>query len=230
MRNLLPLGREPTGSLSDLETAAVQGSCATRYRSQSTSPARRSTWTSASDHLPSVRVPTLVVAGEKDTWTPFPNSVRMPEEIEGSDLLVLPAGTHTGPLEHPELVVAVREVPGPARGRRDGWRGSREPAPDRSRETSGSWFSTFATRDWFEPISLRDVLLREAAPLSERANGVAQRELRLLERGFHLGLATERSSMARQRWCSARRSRSGGCGRRSRQPGASFHDRTCRRG
>jgi pimeloyl-ACP methyl ester carboxylesterase len=58
----------------------------------------------ATDHLPSVRIPTLVVAGEKDTWTPFPISVRMREEIEGSDLLVLPAGTHTGPLEHPELV------------------------------------------------------------------------------------------------------------------------------
>lgn len=58
----------------------------------------------ASDHLPEVRVPVLVVAGEKDTWTPFSISTRMHAAIAGSDLLVLPAGSHTGPLEHPELV------------------------------------------------------------------------------------------------------------------------------
>ncbi len=58
----------------------------------------------ASDHLPEVKVPVLVVAGEKDTWTPFALSTRMRAAIPGSDLLVLPAGTHTGPLEHPELV------------------------------------------------------------------------------------------------------------------------------
>ena len=46
----------------------------------------------------------LVVAGEKDTWTPFSLSTSMHEAIPGSELLVLPAGTHTGPLEHPELV------------------------------------------------------------------------------------------------------------------------------
>ena len=58
----------------------------------------------ASDHLPDVKVPTLVVAGEKDTWTPYSISMRMRATIQGSDMLVLPAGTHTGPLEHPELV------------------------------------------------------------------------------------------------------------------------------
>lgn len=58
----------------------------------------------ASQHLPDVNVPTLVVAGEKDTWTPFSVSAHMRANIRGSDLLVLPAGTHTGPLEHPELV------------------------------------------------------------------------------------------------------------------------------
>ena len=58
----------------------------------------------ASDHLPEVKVPVLVVAGEKDTWTPFSLSTGMHEAIPESELLVLPAGTHTGPLEHPELV------------------------------------------------------------------------------------------------------------------------------
>jgi pimeloyl-ACP methyl ester carboxylesterase len=58
----------------------------------------------ASAHLPNAKIPVLVVAGEKDTWTPFSLSSSMHDAIPGSELLVLPAGTHTGPLEHPELV------------------------------------------------------------------------------------------------------------------------------
>ncbi len=58
----------------------------------------------ASDHLGRVDVPTLVVAGERDTFTPLSLSIRMHASIPGSELLVLPAGTHTGLLEHPELV------------------------------------------------------------------------------------------------------------------------------
>jgi pimeloyl-ACP methyl ester carboxylesterase len=55
-------------------------------------------------HLPEVRVPALVVAGERDGFTPMRLSVSMHEAIAGSELLVLPGGTHVGPLEHPELV------------------------------------------------------------------------------------------------------------------------------
>jgi pimeloyl-ACP methyl ester carboxylesterase len=58
----------------------------------------------ATDHLPQVRVPTLVVAGVRDGFTPMHLSTKMHEEIRGSELLVLPGGTHVGPLEHPELV------------------------------------------------------------------------------------------------------------------------------
>ncbi|HEX9400500.1 MAG TPA: alpha/beta hydrolase [Anaeromyxobacter sp.] len=58
----------------------------------------------ATSHLPEVRVPTLVVAGEHDGFTPMRLSVGMHEAIPGSELLVLPGGTHVGPLEHPELV------------------------------------------------------------------------------------------------------------------------------
>lgn len=58
----------------------------------------------ASDHLPKVDVPTLVVAGEKDTWTPMWLSVRMHTRIPGSEMVVLPGGTHVGPIEHPALV------------------------------------------------------------------------------------------------------------------------------
>ena len=58
----------------------------------------------ATDHLREIDVPTLVVAGERDTFTPRGLSTRMHAAIPGSELLFLPAGTHTGPLEHPELV------------------------------------------------------------------------------------------------------------------------------
>ncbi len=58
----------------------------------------------ATDHLPDIRVPVLVVAGDRDTWTPFSLSLRMHEAIPGSELLVLPGGTHAGLLEHAELV------------------------------------------------------------------------------------------------------------------------------
>jgi pimeloyl-ACP methyl ester carboxylesterase len=58
----------------------------------------------ATDHLPDVDVPTLVVAGDKDTWTPIAQSRAMVRAIPGSEMLLLPAGTHIGPLEHPELL------------------------------------------------------------------------------------------------------------------------------
>ncbi len=58
----------------------------------------------ASGFLPEVRVPVLVVAGDRDSWTPLSLSSGMHAAIPGSEMLVLPAGTHTGPLEHPELV------------------------------------------------------------------------------------------------------------------------------
>jgi len=58
----------------------------------------------ATDHLKDVDIPTLVVAGEKDTWTPLWLSERMHASIPGCELLVLPGGTHVGPIEHPELL------------------------------------------------------------------------------------------------------------------------------
>ena len=58
----------------------------------------------ATAHLPDVRVPTLVVAGVRDSFTPMHLSVAMHEAIPGSELLVLPGGTHVAPLEHPALV------------------------------------------------------------------------------------------------------------------------------
>ncbi|ACL65532.1 alpha/beta hydrolase fold protein [Anaeromyxobacter dehalogenans 2CP-1] len=55
-------------------------------------------------HLHEVEVPTLVVAGERDSFTPLRLSERMHSEIPGSELLVVPGGTHVAPLEAPDLV------------------------------------------------------------------------------------------------------------------------------
>ncbi|HYG66818.1 MAG TPA: alpha/beta hydrolase [Anaeromyxobacteraceae bacterium] len=60
----------------------------------------------ASDHLPNVRVPTLVVAGERDTFTPMRLSVAMHAAIPGSRLVVVKDGTHVAPLERPDVVDA----------------------------------------------------------------------------------------------------------------------------
>jgi pimeloyl-ACP methyl ester carboxylesterase len=59
---------------------------------------------SAWDHLPSVDVPTLIVAGTDDTFTPYWLSQQMHGRIRGSELLTVPGGTHVAPIEHPELI------------------------------------------------------------------------------------------------------------------------------
>jgi len=56
------------------------------------------------DDLPRIRVPTLVVAGEKDVFTPMHRSRRMAELIPGAELLVLADGSHAGLIEYPEQI------------------------------------------------------------------------------------------------------------------------------
>ncbi len=60
----------------------------------------------ASDHLASIDVPTLVVAGARDTWTPLWLSDRMHEAIRSSEILRLSGGTHVAPIEYPGLVAS----------------------------------------------------------------------------------------------------------------------------
>jgi pimeloyl-ACP methyl ester carboxylesterase len=55
---------------------------------------------SAEDVLPGVRVPVLVVAGERDSFTPPFISEAMAEAIPGGELFMVPGGTHVAPLEH----------------------------------------------------------------------------------------------------------------------------------
>jgi pimeloyl-ACP methyl ester carboxylesterase len=62
---------------------------------------------SAQDLLPQIRVPTLVVAGSKDTFTPPEVSVAMAETIPGARLELIEGGSHVLPLEEHERL---REV------------------------------------------------------------------------------------------------------------------------
>jgi pimeloyl-ACP methyl ester carboxylesterase len=58
----------------------------------------------STDHLPRVDAPTLVVAGEKDSFTPVQLSRAMHRAIPGSEQVIIPGGTHVTPLEYPALV------------------------------------------------------------------------------------------------------------------------------
>jgi pimeloyl-ACP methyl ester carboxylesterase len=58
----------------------------------------------AEDLLPHIRVPTLIVAGERDTFTPAYLAEAMQKQIPGAELLVLEGGSHVAPLEQHELV------------------------------------------------------------------------------------------------------------------------------
>jgi pimeloyl-ACP methyl ester carboxylesterase len=64
------------------------------------SAAHHSAW----DHLPHVDVPTLIIAGEHDKFTPAWLSRRMAAHIPDAEFMMVPQGTHAAPLEHRELV------------------------------------------------------------------------------------------------------------------------------
>lgn len=59
---------------------------------------------SAEDILGKIRVPTLIIAGESDIFTPLPVQLKMARKIKGAELIILPKGSHAGLVEHAELV------------------------------------------------------------------------------------------------------------------------------
>ena len=59
---------------------------------------------SAWDHLPRIRVPTLIVGGEQDRFTPLWLSRRMADAIRDSEFMIVPHGSHAAPLEQPQLM------------------------------------------------------------------------------------------------------------------------------
>ncbi len=59
---------------------------------------------SAEPYLGDIDVPVLVVAGERDTFTPASLSAVMAERIPKATLLVLERGSHAAPIEQPDVV------------------------------------------------------------------------------------------------------------------------------
>jgi len=59
---------------------------------------------SAKEILPTIDIPTLIVAGERDGFTPMALSREMSDVIPGAELLVVEEGSHTAPIERPHLV------------------------------------------------------------------------------------------------------------------------------
>ena len=59
---------------------------------------------SAEDLLPEITAPTLVIAGERDGFTPPERSRAMAEAIPGAELLEIEQASHTAPIERPHLV------------------------------------------------------------------------------------------------------------------------------
>ena len=60
----------------------------------------------AGDLISAVDVPVLVVAGERDSFTPAFLATAMSEALPHGELLLVHAGTHVTPIEQPELVNA----------------------------------------------------------------------------------------------------------------------------
>ena len=58
----------------------------------------------ASDMLPTVAVPTLLIAGDKDVFTPPEITRNMADRIPGAEYLIIHGGTHYTPAEYPMVV------------------------------------------------------------------------------------------------------------------------------
>ncbi len=63
----------------------------------------------AKDVLPTIEVPTLIVAGGLDGFTPGALSQEMLDTIPKAEMFSIPGGTHTAPIEFPEALNAQLE-------------------------------------------------------------------------------------------------------------------------
>jgi pimeloyl-ACP methyl ester carboxylesterase len=59
---------------------------------------------SARDVLPHIEVPTLIISGERDGFTPAWLSEEMHKLVPSSELFVVEGGSHTAPIERPAEV------------------------------------------------------------------------------------------------------------------------------
>ncbi|MBX2801798.1 MAG: alpha/beta hydrolase [Myxococcales bacterium] len=58
----------------------------------------------ARPYLPTLRIPALIIAGERDQFTPMALSQQMAHDLPLSDLLVLAEASHAAIIEHPETI------------------------------------------------------------------------------------------------------------------------------
>lgn len=58
----------------------------------------------ARDLLPELDVPVLMIAGDRDLFTPRRAAEELVQRVRGAELLVVPGGTHYVAVEYPELV------------------------------------------------------------------------------------------------------------------------------
>ncbi len=58
----------------------------------------------AEDMLASIKVPTLVLGGERDKFTPLPLAKALADGIPGSEFVLVRGGTHGAPMEQPTIV------------------------------------------------------------------------------------------------------------------------------
>lgn len=56
------------------------------------------------DLLPLIDVPTLIIAGSRDVFTPRSAAERMARRTRGSEIMMIPGATHYAALEYPEMV------------------------------------------------------------------------------------------------------------------------------
>jgi pimeloyl-ACP methyl ester carboxylesterase len=59
--------------------------------------------------LSEVRVPTFVIAGERDLFTPMIRSRELAAQVPGAELLVIRGGSHAALVEQPELIALALE-------------------------------------------------------------------------------------------------------------------------
>ncbi|MBL4818935.1 MAG: alpha/beta hydrolase, partial [Deltaproteobacteria bacterium] len=51
-----------------------------------------------------IQVPTLIISGGQDAFSPRWVALDMHHAVENSEMLFIPSGTHCTPIEHPELI------------------------------------------------------------------------------------------------------------------------------
>jgi pimeloyl-ACP methyl ester carboxylesterase len=71
---------------------------------------------SAREWLPQLQIPALVVAGLRDHFTPGRLQAELVQLLPDAELLEIPGGSHTAPLELPELIELRLELWSRARG------------------------------------------------------------------------------------------------------------------